>query len=127
MKELDVLEKTDLIALKMLINDNPMSDAEKRHYIEGANWKDKISDLKKINNNQEAVFDSNDLVVIEILTQGEKLNNAEKRHYIIGSGIENKIDELTKNLGLKSNHVKIDKPENKDKGIKETLPRSLKV
>jgi hypothetical protein len=85
----DILEVDDIIALDMLFKEEIMNGAEKRHYIEGAQWEEKIERLKNDN-----LFNQNEMKAIEKLLSGDYLTGAEKRHYVINNNIQEKIDKL---------------------------------
>jgi hypothetical protein len=85
----DILDNDDLQALDMLINENPLNNAEKKHYLTGVDWDDKIARLKK-----EELFTNQELKAIKKLVSEDKLTTAEKRYYILGTEIKDKIEDL---------------------------------
>jgi hypothetical protein len=99
----EVLEVDDIIALDLLVNEQPMSPAEKRHYILGAHWGAKIEELRKGD-----FFNTQEIKAIEKLVNEENLSPAEKRHYILNNEFQKKIEYLknTQQKELLVNDVK---------------------
>lgn len=94
----DILDNDDIKALEMLLNEEKMSVAEKRHYLLGAGWDLKLNLLE-----EDDLFDENDLKAIKKLVNQEPLSPAEKRHYILGSNIKEKVKELSEEAEYQHN------------------------
>jgi len=104
----DILNKDDLKAINLLINDYKMVGQEKRYYITSVDWKNKLLKLKE-KNKKVNFFSEDDIQAIKLLINDREMNSMERLHYIEGSNIKEKVSELIRDRNLLERKEEINK------------------
>lgn len=93
----DILDNDNLLALDMLVNEKPMTSAEKTHLILNVDWSSKLNSLKL----DSELFNKKQLRAIEKLTQNQPLNTVEKQFYIQETNLPAILEKLSEKIKAK--------------------------